>query len=276
MKLKIKNISFVISAIIVILGVSGCDQVNVISSDVNYKECTVVRAELKADNNFEGVTFTKTLPLDEAYDIKKAELTNVTAFLIINKIQVVPLHYTHDGIYKSSFDFVVKPGDIYELYAKVDDKSIYSITQVPFPPKIISAQYGGNKYIQANVSSMPNEVIGAGWLIMYPNTNDILDTSPDFQNLVDSPGDTLSTVSVITMNIPDKYNTVYYSNYTYVQAYSFDPQYLRYFVSKNGNQPITNTFTQGGGQISWNVQGDNVIGLFIGLAVSTNYRVSNQ
>lgn len=272
--LKVREISISILTVTVILFTSGCDHVNVISPQINYQEYTVVRSELRANNNFEGVTFTKTLPIDEAYDIKKAELTNVTAFLIINKIQVVPLHYTQNGIYKSQYDFIVEPGDTYELYAKVDNKSIYSITQIPYPPTVISAQFGGNTYIQANVSAKPNEVLGASWQVIYPNSGDVLDTSPDFQNLVDSPKDSLSTVPVITMNIPDKYNTGYYS--MYVQAYSFDVQYLLYFESRKGNEPVANTFTQGGGQIAWNVQGNNVIGLFIGVAVSNDFRVLNR
>jgi len=86
----------------------GCEQVEIINPDTTFKENVVVRAELLAGENFAGVTFTKTLPLDIAYSISAAEIRNVTAYLKINKIQIVPLHYTSNGIYKPLYDLKIK------------------------------------------------------------------------------------------------------------------------------------------------------------------------
>jgi hypothetical protein len=267
-----RNLIVILSTIFILFEF-GCEQVDVISPQTSYKEYTVVRAELKADKSFGGVTFTKTLPLDEAYDIKKAELKNVSAFIIINGIQVVPLHYTQDGIYNSLYEFKIQHGYTYELYAKVGDKSIYSKTEVPFMPVILSAEYKSDNHIEVRAKGHANEIFGASWVIMSPYTNNILEMSPDFQELVDSPKDSFLTVQLGTMDVPDKYRDNVYENSTYVQVFSFDPQYLGYFESRNNNQPINNAFTQGGGQIVWNVQGNNVIGLFIGYTVSNNYKV---
>jgi hypothetical protein len=49
-------------------------------------------------------------------------------------------------------------------------------------------------------------------------------------------------------------------------VYAFDSAYREYFNTKENNQPIQDSFAQGGGLINWNVQGNNTIGLFIGIA----------
>ncbi len=77
-----KNL-FSISLTAIIL-FSTCEKVGVVDSDISYRKYIVVRAELKAYSPFEGVSFTKTLPLDETYDISKAELKDVAAYLKIN------------------------------------------------------------------------------------------------------------------------------------------------------------------------------------------------
>ncbi len=270
-----KKLIKIIALLVIFCGI-GCEQVDVITPDITYQEKTVVRAELKADKSFKGVTFTKTIPINESYDIKKAELKNVIAFIVINGIQVVPLHYTQDGLYNSLYEFTIQQGYTYELYAEVDNNSIYSTTKIPYKPVVQSAEYKSDNHIEVGASGQSNEVFGASWLILNPSTNNPIDISSDFQELVNSPKDTLSTVSVGTMDIPDTYNNSLYKNSTYVQIYSFDKQYLSYFESRNNNQPIVNTFTQGGGQIAWNVQGNDVIGLFIGLTVSDIYKVPNR
>jgi hypothetical protein len=53
-----------------------------------------------------------------------------------------------------------------------------------------------------------------------------------------------------------------------MEIYSFDKAYLKYYNSKGNQQIINNTFIQGGGSVVWNVFGDDVIGLFIGVAKS--------
>ena len=85
-KIELKIFFLIISLFFLYL-ISGCENVDVINPQVDYQEYIVVRAELRAYNPFEGVSFTKTLPLDMNYDIKKAELKDVIAYLKIDGIK---------------------------------------------------------------------------------------------------------------------------------------------------------------------------------------------
>ncbi len=52
-----------------------------------------------------------------------------------------------------------------------------------------------------------------------------------------------------------------------LEVYSFDSDYREYYYSRKNNKPIENIFSEGGGSVFWNVQGENVIGMFIGYSV---------
>ena len=71
----------------------GCENIDVVQTKIEYKEKIVVSAELVAESLFSGVTFTRTLPVGEPYDIRKAEIVNVNSYLRINFVKIVPLHY---------------------------------------------------------------------------------------------------------------------------------------------------------------------------------------
>src|ERR1039458_1700059 len=77
----------------------SCEKTQIVESDVPNQNYIVVNSELDAESLFKGVIFTKTLPLGVPYDIKEAELKDVTAYIKINGVQVIPLHYLHDGVY---------------------------------------------------------------------------------------------------------------------------------------------------------------------------------
>ena len=264
-----KKIFFILSSLIILFG-GGCNQVDVTNPQLTYKEYIVVRAELQAYKFFDGVTFTKTLPISEAYDIKKAELKDVTVYLKINNVQVVPLHYTQNGIYLPLSDVMIQPGYTYELYGKENNTYIYSKTIVPQTPTVLSGSVAEDTYINAVVSPHANEGYGAKWVVFNPNSNTEIDNANDFQTIVNTSQDTISSLTIRTLDLPDKYRTSTYSNSLYVQVYAYDAQYQAYFNSRNNNQPVSNSFVQGGDQVVWNVYGNNVIGLFIGMNVS-NY-----
>ena len=50
-----------------------------------------------------------------------------------------------------------------------------------------------------------------------------------------------------------------------MQIYSFDRSFDAYFKTKTQNEEINNPYVQGSGSTVWNVKGDNVIGMFLGL-----------
>jgi hypothetical protein len=245
----------------------GCENIDEINPDVSYNQYIVVRGELKAYSPFEGVTFTKTLPLNENYDIKKAELKDVTAYLRINGIRIVTLAYVQDGLYAPLDTITITPGSIYELFAQHDNTSIYSITKVPLLPEIVSASLKDNRYVEVMVQPNQDVVYGAGWEIYNSLTKILYDESTDFQTIVKPSNNLETNLAVDTKDLPENYTSSTYNNLIYAKVYAFDSPYLNYFGSKNNNQPSDNVFAQGGDQISWNVQGDHVIGLFIGLAV---------
>jgi hypothetical protein len=263
----LKNLYFILSLFLLPL-ITGCENVTEINPDISYKEYIVVRAELKAYAPFQGVTFTKTLPLNEDYDIKKAELNNVTAYLKVDGIRIITLRYLQNGLYTPLDTIFIVPGSTYELFAQYNNTNIYAITRVPLLPRIISATLVNNKFIEITLRPNPNEVYGAGWEIYSAATNNLYDESTDFQTIVQPQPLELETNKTVvdTKDLPDNYTSGGYSNLMCAQVYAFDSPYLKYFISKNNNQPSENVFAQGGDQVSWNVQGDNVIGLFIGLA----------
>jgi hypothetical protein len=266
-----KSISILLISIIFIA--FGCDQVDVSNPNLTYKEDIVVRAELKADNAFEGVTFTKTLPANEAFNIQKAELKDVIAYLKINGTQVIPLHYTQNGVYLPLQRYVIRPGYTYELYAEENGNYIYSKTTVPQKPFIQSALLTNNGYINTVVTSSTKTAYGAVWVVLNPGSNSELDNSSDFQTIVLGKQDTTLNLSVRTSDLPEKYKSINYQNSLYARVYSFDPQYADYFNTRNSDQPVSNPFVQGGDQVFWNVYGNNVIGLFVGMNMTGNIKV---
>lgn len=242
----------------------GCEDSEIVDVNVGYKEYVVVRGELFADSLFTGVTFSRTLPLEETYDIKKAELKDVFAYLRVDGVQVIPLHYTIDGVYKPLYNYKIRSGANYELFAIVKNKSIYSFTHVPEAPRISNSVFHGNEYIDVYVASRPGECYGAVFYIS-PTSNGYLSKSKDFHSIVEAPNSDFNDVVLSrTQDVPEQFRSELYRSVTYIQAFSFDKAYSDYFKTRGNNQPITNSFIQGGDAIAWNVQGDNVIGLFIG------------
>lgn len=264
-----------ISLYLFLLVTFGCENVDIITPDLNYNEKIVVRAELKAYSVFSGVTFTKTLPLDEVYDIKNAELKNVTAYLRINESRILTLKYTNDGIYLPLDDLKIHPGETYELFADIDGSSIYSKTKIPLDPTIISAKLKDDRVINVTIKPRSGEVYGAAWEVYNSSTGNLLDEATDFKNIVKPNGSEASAqMDIITKDIPDQYTSGGYSDLMYANVFAFDEQYLKFFNTKNNNQQTENVFAQGGDQISWNVEGENVIGLFIGMTNVSHVKVN--
>lgn len=248
---------------------SNCEDISVVDNNIQYEEYTVVRSELKANTKFEGVQITKTLPLDEAYDIKKAEIKDALVYLKINGVQIVPLHFTDEGIYKPLYDISITPGYTYELIGNISDKSIYGITRVPEVPNVQNVSLQSGMYLTANVTSKPNEVYGAVWAII-KNPNQSPETSDNFFSVVPTvfrPSERIVTVR--TTEIPENLRTVFLRGSTYIRVTAFDSAYLDYFKTSNNDQPPDNAFVSGGGPVGWNVQGKKVIGMFIGTNVGS-------
>jgi hypothetical protein len=249
----------------------GCESEELLSPDTVNVEYTVVQSEINPGKLFPGVRFTKTLPLGIPFDIEQAEIKNITAYILKNEVQVVPLHYKEDGWYKPLYDFYVEEGDTYELLAIRNGKYIYAKTSVPFIPSVASTNYStGGYYFDAIVNSNANEVYGALWIV--PGIPPAQAT--DFYSITSPPSITNEQIFVRTSSIPEEYRKPNYSDNRYIQVFSFDYSFRKYFYSRTSGQQVSDPFIQGGGAVEWNVQGDKTIGMFIGIAVGEIIKVN--
>jgi hypothetical protein len=257
-----KNFYIIYLAILLIISIA-CEEEHIVDVNIVHEEFTVVQAELKIDKYFPGVRFTKTLPLGVPYDIKLAELKNITAYIRIDSVQIIPLIYDQDGLYKSLYEFYVEPGRYYELFAERDGTFIYSQTVIPEKPIVTSTNYSSSEnYLQAVVVSHNNEVYAALWAI---SSAPFIKADDYFSVSVPTEISPVSTINVRTSPIPEEFQSPAYNNSRFIQIFSFDKSFKNYFNSKTSGQGISDPFVQGGGAVEWNVYGDNVIGMFIGV-----------
>ena len=115
----------------------------------------------------------------------------------------------------------------------------------------------------ATVLSEPNVVYGATWVILIDTMAVVAD---NFKEINEDNENTLLTVN--TQAIPQNLLPYVLSNTRFVKVYAFDRPYIDYFNTRENNQPLDDYFTQGGGPVAWNVYGENVIGMFIGVTAS--------
>lgn len=245
----------------VLITAYACENEQVVNISEIYQEKIVVRAELVKDSLFAGVTITKSLPLNSGYDINKAKLQNFTGYLKINNIEIVPLHHTKDGIYKPLHPLTINGNTKYELIANADGKQIYAQTFVPDTVFIRSVYYKDRKFLEARITPNSNYVYGAIWALY---SNDVQKKSDDFYNISQSVGN-LSEITVQTKEFPEN---LYNNSLMAIQVYTFEKSFIEYFKTKINSQSISNSFGQGGGPVTWNVKGENVIGIFIGYTKS--------
>jgi len=239
----------------------SCKDASVVENEAAYKTYIVVSGELNPGKLFEGVTFTKTLPVGTAYDLSAAELKDVKAYLKINGAQIVPLHYVKDGQYKPMYnELFIEAGSSYELFAECRETIIYSCTTIPNVPEMAYVSYNaGEKNLKATIKAYAGEVYGAVWVI-----GNNLAQATAFPNLISAePG--MLRVNVSTSEIPSPYTGTEFNGMRNIQVFSYDKQYSAYFNSAKVNVPIGNAFMQNGGVTGWNVFGNNVIGMFIGV-----------
>jgi hypothetical protein len=267
--MKKKILKYLIVGLIVCC--ASCEQESLIENNLPYEEYVVVRAQLEGNEVFEGVSFTKTLPHTQEYNIQDAELKDVTAYLVVDGIRIIPLSYLKDGIYKPPELFKIETGKNYELFARWNDKQIYAKTLVPSEPTVQQA-YAAGSYFTSEVLADNREALAATWIIAY-SENSISAEANDFYEVKTTDSDIPINTLVRTTDLPDQYRQFQYHDRYYVRIYSFDKQYKDYFETKNGNMPIENIFAQGASTINWNIEGDKSIGLFIGFTKSKLIKV---
>src|SRR5574338_49974 len=154
--------------------------------------------------------------------------------------------------------------------SEIKDATIYiridSIKIIPFQPNLENVFFDiSGFYAGAVVNSYSNECYSALWKV---DTSTLI-SADDFFQVSTSNGQVLGgTVSVRTASYPLEYQTNIYNGKRYIQVFSFDESFEKYFTTKSGNQVINNPYVQGTGSTDWNVEGRDVVGMFIGYARS--------
>ena len=255
---------YYITVILISVIFFGCEKSNIVEIPLPFEEDVVVQGRLITGQTFQGIRITKTIPVNETYDITKAEIKDAFVYLKINDVRVIPLHYTSDGIYMPVSNFYLSAGSTYELFGQANGRSFYSKTIIPQNVIVINSDYNSEgNYMEANVQVNPGEVYGGIWII----DRSAATSAVDFYSIVSQTNDDPDVLARTTV-MPEKYSSPIYNERRFIQVYAFDKQFKPFFNSKDNNQPVGNYFIQGGGSIAWNVYGDHVIGLFIGIAIS--------
>lgn len=241
----------------------GCENEELLNPEISYQEKLVVQCQFYADINFPGVIVTKTLPLEVEFDIKLAEIKDATLYLRVNGFQIIPLHYISDGLYKPLYDFRPKEADYYELFGEWNEYNFYALTKVPVKPVINNVNFNsGGFFAEAGVAAFKDEVYAALWAVDLGHYK----TADDFYNISVPPANSINyTINVRSAAYPAEYQSAAYNGRRYMQIYSFDSSFDDYFKTKVQNEEINNPYVQGSGNTVWNVKGENVIGMFIGL-----------
>ena len=249
-----------------ILVFTSCEDEQLLTIESPYKELIVVRSEIVPNNYFSDVKLTKTLPLGITYNINLAEIVDATMYLKINNVKVVPLHYTSDGLYKTTHELYVNPGDYYELFGEIGKRTFYARTKIPLPPNIENVFYNPDEYFSGTVVHVEqDECYSALWVI----NDGSIKTPDDFFDVFLPENISIgSTISVRTAAYPSEYHSSIYTGKRYIQVYAFDASFEKYFKTKAGNQVISNPYVQDTGNTEWNVKGENTIGMFIGVVKS--------
>lgn len=241
----------------------GCENEDLLNPELIYKEKVVVHCQISPENYFPGVSLTRTLPVDVVFDINLAEIKDATMYLRVNGFKVIPLHYTENGMYKPLYDFTPNENEYYEVFGQWNEYSFYAETKIPVTPVVNSVNMNLSEYYsEANVTIFENEVYAALWAVDMGT----FETATDFYNVSTPEENSVNNlISVRSASYPIEYQSSTYNGRRYIRVYSFDNSFDDYFKTKTQNEEINNPYVQGSGNTVWNIQGNEVIGMFIGI-----------
>lgn len=250
--------------LLLILAITGCESEEILIQEIQYREKIVVQSEIISNSKFTGVRITKTLPIGVPFTIETAEIKNASVYLRIDFVKIIPLHYDANGIYKPLYDLYVSEGEHYELFGEADNKRFYAITKIPLSPQIESTSFNYNGYFAAAmVQAKDEECYAALWTV----DDGLFKSAPDYFEVI-TPAKTGigNFVQVRSSQFPVEYQNNQYNGKRYIKVFALDQSFSTYFYTKSGNQSINNPYVQGVGETVWNVIGEDVIGMFIGLS----------
>ncbi len=249
-----------------VLFLTACEDQQILVPDTTYEEFLVVQSELQGNTEFKGVRLTKTLPLGIPFTIENAEIKDAIMYMRINEAQIIPLYYKSEGMYYSSYKFTVHAGDTYELFGERGSRTFYAKTLVPFQPVVKSISYNSTgHFAEAILNYFDGEVYGALWVV---NAAGFVTADNFYNTSVPDAHLNLTDINVRTAAFPENYQSSNFNGRRYIQVYAFDKSFDDYFKTSGQSKSINNPYVKGSGNTVWNIEGNKVIGMFIGVTKS--------
>ncbi|MBN1302172.1 MAG: DUF4249 family protein [Melioribacteraceae bacterium] len=246
---------------------TSCVKVDVVEVELPTDDEFIVQGNVIKDQPFSGVRITRTMPVNDVYNLEEAVIKDALAFIRINNLKMISLGYSKAGWYKPTLEPYARSGDKYELFVKIGDTDIYAQTVVPDTGGIVSKYFTPDSTFQINILGEKSSVYGAIWEIH----NDSYDIFPlvDFYNLIEPVSSDIPVI-VYADKVPAQYKSFAYANKLFLRIYAFDIQYREFYFSGGKSVSVDNPYGSSGGRIKWNVKStnENAIGLFIGMAIN--------
>ncbi len=249
----------------------SCEEIGIIEEDLPFVSLYEVDGQISPGEKTPTINFTKSIPINESFDIKKVALDNVNAYIWSDTQGIIPLIHIGNGSYQplksKSQKLQIKANAVYELYADINGTRVYAKTKVPSPPEVIDVKIIQN-YIECEISGKEGEVYSCIYIVQdgfQLGNPRIVKREKNFFS-VEGDGKA-GIVKLRTGDIPPEYLNTGSDLKVGVEVYAWDKAYKDYFKTKDNNKPIDDIFSQGGGLVNWNVYGENTIGLFMGYAI---------
>jgi hypothetical protein len=252
-----------ILSILVIFIQFGCENIDVIESTIPYEEYFIINGRLVGNSSKFEISFTKSFAIES--DISKSEviLDDVITYILSEDQGIFTMDHIGNGVYSPVDDILIRPGSTYELYARINDTRITATTFVPHAPDIFSSSVIGN-YITCRITSEKGTVYGCKYTVTSLVDFDFSFSETNFYELSGIAIESGSALDIRTDILPDYYFENPDDYLISLEVYAFDSAYKSYYDTRENNKPIENIFSEGGGSVYWNIQGDNSIGMFIG------------
>jgi hypothetical protein len=253
-----------LTALLILLLMSGCTEIGIVEKDIPFEGKYVINGVLVGGSNTTVVSVSSSFPLQEDLGKNEAAVKDITAYIWSEKQGIYPLIHKGNGNYSPADDLTINYGDEYQLNIKAGTDRIFGSTKVPDLPEIIEVQISED-HLLVKLLGKRDAVYGckysAGGSL---NNNDF--SEEIFYEISEPVLLENELIEIRTESIPpDVFN--YPENYTLnLEIYAFDYRYREYYYSRLNSKPVENIFSEGGGSVFWNVEGENAIGLFIGMS----------
>jgi len=260
-----------------LLFIVSCENIDEVEQELDYQELFIVSGQISGGDFNPEIQFTRSLPLNTKFDIVKAELKDVTAYIKTEDEMIYPLEYIKDGIYKTKYELKIQPGAKYELFALAEETRINGFTKAPIVPELVQASLTEG-HITCEIIPKEGEVYCCVYVLVEGSqvgNPRISEREREFFSVEGPFDETGGSIFIRTGVIPDEYRSPTTQYRLGVEVYAWDKSYKKYFETKNNNKPIDDIFSQGGGSINWNITGENTIGMFIGFSTLVSMDIIN-